>query len=79
MKGIGSHASTHPYDCYISAFKSWDPDAPSFRPLNLHARPFDKWMKIWRNVFSCSKLNSTKPVLLLSSSPPHLKSNLVNW
>ncbi len=28
MTGISSHASTHPYAYYISASKSWEPDAP---------------------------------------------------
>ncbi len=70
MTGIGSHASTHPCTYYISASKSWDPDAP-LRLLNFYTRQFDKWMKIWRYFFSCSKLDSTKPVTLLSHpSPP---------
>ncbi len=68
MTGIRSHASTHPYASYISASKSWDPDAP-LRHLNFNARQFDKWMKTWRKFFSCSKLDSTKPVMLLSPPP----------
>ncbi len=69
MTGIGSHASVHPCAYYISASKSWDPDAPP-RLLNIYARHFDKWMKTWRNFFSCPKLDSTKPVMLLSPPPP---------
>ncbi len=56
MTGISSHASTHPYAYYISASKSWDPDAP-LRLLTFYARQFDRWMKSWRNFFSCSKLD----------------------
>ncbi len=67
MTGISSHASTHPYAYYISASKLWDPDAP-LRLLTFYLRQFDKWMKSWRNFFSCSKLDSTKPIMLLS--PP---------
>ncbi len=44
MTGIDSHASTHPCAYYISASKSWDPDAP-LRRLNFYARQFDKRMK----------------------------------
>ncbi len=82
MTGIGSHASTHPCAYYISAFKSWDPDAP-LRPLNLYARQNDKGMKIWRNVLSCPKFDSTRPVLPVSPLPflpsptLHMKFELV--
>ncbi len=48
LTGIGSHTSNHPRAYYISASKSWDPDAP-LRLMNLYAREFDKWMKTWRN------------------------------
>ncbi len=41
MTGISSHASTHPYAYYISASKSWDPDAP-LRLLTFYARQIDK-------------------------------------
>ncbi len=58
MTGIGSQASAHPYVYYISASKSWDPDAP-LRLLTFYARQFDKCMKSWRIFFSCSKLDST--------------------
>ncbi len=68
MTGIRSHASTHPYAYYISASKSWDPDA-SLRLLAFYTRQFDKLMKCWRNLFSCSKLDSAKPVMLLSPPP----------
>ncbi len=51
MTGIGSRASSHQCVFFISAFKSWDPEAP-LRPLTLYARQFDKWMKTWRNFFS---------------------------
>ncbi len=49
MTGIGSHASTHPCTYFISASKSWDPDAP-LRFLSFYARQFDKWMKTWRYI-----------------------------
>ncbi len=77
MTGIISHASTHPYAYYISASKPWDPDAPLW--LLTYARQFDKWVKTWRNFFSCSKLNSLKPVMLLSPPPPlRVKFELAN-
>ncbi len=68
MTGIVSHLSTRLCAYYISASKSWDPDAP-LRLLTSYARQFDKWMKSWRNVFSCSKLDSWKAVLLISPLP----------
>ncbi len=74
LTGIGSHASTHSCAYYMSAFKSWDPDA-SLRPLNLYARQFGKSMKTWRNILSCSKVDSTKPVLLLSPPPSSSSSS----
>ncbi len=39
MTGISSHAITHPYAYYISASKSWDPDAP-LRLRTIYARQF---------------------------------------
>ncbi len=36
----------------------------------ISASKFDKWMKSWRNCLSCSKLDSTKPVMVLSPSSP---------
>ncbi len=41
MTGIASHASTHQCASYISAFNSWDPDAP-LRLVTFCARQFDK-------------------------------------
>ncbi len=69
MTGISSHASTQPYAYYMYASKSWDLDAP-LRFLTLYAKQFDKWMKFWRNFFSCSILDTTKPVTFLSLPPP---------
>ncbi len=80
MANLMTVIGSHPCAYYISAVKSWDPDAP-LRPLNLYVRQFNKWMKSWRNFFCCSKLDSTKPVMLLSPPPPppvHLKFELVN-
>ncbi len=68
MTDISSHASHYRFAYYISASKSWDPNAP-LRLLTFYARRFNKWVKTWRNFFSCSKLDSTKPFMLLS--PPH--------
>ncbi len=68
MTGIGPQTSTHPCAYCISASKSWAPDA-ILRTLNPYARQFDKWMKTLRNFFSCSKLDSAKPFLLLSRPP----------
>ncbi len=82
MTGIGSHANTQPCAYYISALKSWDPDAP-LRPLNAYARQCDKGMKIWRNVLSCPKFDSTRPVPSVSplpflpTPPLHMKFELV--
>ncbi len=74
MTCIGSHASTHTCAYYIFASNSWDPDAP-LRRLNFCARQFDKWMKSWR----CSKLYSTKPVMLLSPPPPLAAELGITW
>ncbi len=71
ITGIGFHACPQPCACNISVFKTWDPDAPP-RPLDLYARQLDKWMKIWGNVLNCSKLDSTKPVVLLPLLLLHL-------
>ncbi len=68
MTGISSHTSTHPCADYISASKSREKDAP-IRLLNFYARELGKWMKTWRKFLSCSKLDSTSPVLLLSPPP----------
>ncbi len=69
MTGISFHTSTHPYAYYISASKSWDSDDP-LRLLTFYARHLDKWMNSLGNFFSCSKLDSTKPAMLLSPPPP---------
>ncbi len=45
MTGTSSHASTHLYAYYVSASKTWDPDAP-LRLLTFYARQFDQWMKL---------------------------------
>ncbi len=51
MANLMTVIGSHPCANYISAVKSWDPDAP-LRPLNLYVRQFNKWMKSWRNFFA---------------------------
>ncbi len=79
MTGIISNASTHPYAYYISASKSWDPEAP-LRVLNFYARQFDKGIKSWRHFLAAPSLTQRSqlcffllPLLLL-----YLKFKLVN-